>query len=172
MRVIKAEFRVLDEACTVSYIPTYSKGNVSKLWVLRFSAKSNTSHGIEMLSARYYASHTMTMLPTMKSVPRSRRQSETHEDLLTTVKRRKVRWYGHLPFIRSGQNHLTRHRERWKKTRQTEKMGRQHQGIDRPGVRQILDGSGEQRKMEESGCDIICGAPTTLAVKGSVKKLC
>ena len=45
-------------------------------------------------------------------------------------------------------------------------VGRQHQGIDRSGVRQVLEGSGEQGKMEEIGCEIICGAPTTLAVKG------
>ena len=45
-------------------------------------------------------------------------------------------------------------------------MGRQHQGMDRPGVRQVLEGSGEQGKLEETGCAIICGAPTTLAVKG------
>ena len=44
-------------------------------------------------------------------------------------------------------------------------MGRQHQGMDRPGVRQVPEGSGEQGKMENSGCKIICGAPTTLAVK-------
>ena len=37
---------------------------------------------------------------------------------------------------------------------------------DRPGVRQVSEGSEEQRKMEETGCEIICGAPTTLAVKG------
>ena len=43
-------------------------------------------------------------------------------------------------------------------------MGRQHQGIDRPGVRQVPEGSGEQGKMEETGCEIICGAPTTLAI--------
>ena len=72
-----------------------------------------------------------------------------------------------LPFIRSGQNHLARHSERGKKTRQTEEaVGRQHQGMDRPGVRQIPEGSGEQRKMEDTGCEIIFGAPTTLAVKG------
>ena len=54
-----------------------------------------------------------------------------------------------------------------KKTRQAEKEeGRHHQGMDRPGVRQVPEGSGKQRKMEESGCEIICGAPTTLAVKG------
>ena len=45
-------------------------------------------------------------------------------------------------------------------------MGRQHQGMDRPGVRQVPKGSGEQGKMEKTGCKIICDAPTTLAVKG------
>ena len=34
------------------------------------------------------------------------------------------------------------------------------------GVRHVPEGSGEQRKMEETGCEIICGAPTTLVVKG------
>ena len=47
-----------------------------------------------------------------------------------------------------------------------EEVGRQHQGMDRPGVRQVPEGSGEQGKMEKTGCKIICGAPTTLAVKG------
>ena len=51
-----------------------------------------------------------------------------HKDLLTMVKRRKLQWHG-LPFIMSGQNHLARHSERGKKTRQTEEeVGRQHQG--------------------------------------------
>ena len=36
--------------------------------------------------------------------------------------------------------------------------------MDRPGVRQVPEGSGEQEKMEETGCEIICGAPTILAV--------
>ena len=34
------------------------------------------------------------------------------------------------------------------------------------GVHQVQEGSGEQRKMEETGCKIICGAQTTLVVKG------
>ena len=72
-----------------------------------------------------------------------------------------------FPFIRSGQNHLARHSERGKKTRQTEKeVGRQHQGMDRLGVRQVPEGSGEPGKIEETGCKIICGTTTTLAVKG------
>ena len=57
--------------------------------------------------------------------------------------------------------------ERGKRARQTEEeVGRQHQGMDRPRVLQIPEGSREQGKMEETGCEIICGAPTTLAVKG------
>ena len=51
-----------------------------------------------------------------------------------------------------------------------EEVGRQqHQGIDRPGVRQVPDGSGDRRKMEETGGEVICGAPTTLTVKGYMK---
>ena len=38
--------------------------------------------------------------------------------------------------------------------------------MDKPGVRQVPEGSGEQEKMEKTGCKIICGAPMTLAVKG------
>ena len=71
-----------------------------------------------------------------------------------------------LPFIRYGQNNLARHSERGKKTRQTEEEVGRHQGMDRPGVRQVPEGSGEQGKMEETSFEIICGAPTTLAVKG------
>ena len=56
--------------------------------------------------------------------------------------------------------------ERGKKTRQREEeVGRQHQGMD------SLEFAKSQRavekgKMEKTGCKIICGAPTTLAVEG------
>ena len=76
-----------------------------------------------------------------------------------------------LPSIRSGQNHLARHSERGKKTKQTEKdVGRQHQGMDRPEVRQVPEGGGDQGKMEETGCEITSGAPTTLAVKRQMRE--
>ena len=93
------------------------------------------------------------------------------EDLLITVKRRKLQWYGHVSRSSGlAKNHLARHSERGKKTRRTkEEVGRQHQGMDRPGVRQVPEGSEEQGKMEETGCEIICGAPTTLAVKGQTR---
>ena len=72
-----------------------------------------------------------------------------------------------LPFVRPGQNHLARHSERGKKTRQTEeKVERQHQGMDRPGVHQVQEGGEEQRKMEETGCEIMCGVPTTITANG------
>ena len=45
-------------------------------------------------------------------------------------------------------------------------MGRKHQGMERPGVRQVPEDSGKQRKMKETGCEITSGAPTTTAVKG------
>ena len=36
--------------------------------------------------------------------------------------------------------------------------------MDRPGVRQVLEGSGEQRRMEEIAYEVICGAPMTLVI--------
>ena len=69
-------------------------------------------------------------------------------------------------FIKSGHDHLARNSESGKKTRQTEEeVGRQHQGVEAwrsPSLR----GQCKTGKMEETGCKIICGAPTTLAVKG------
>ena len=35
----------------------------------------------------------------------------------------------------------------------------------RPGVPQVPEGSGEQGKMEETGYEIVCGAPKTLLFK-------
>ena len=84
------------------------------------------------------------------------------------MKRRKLHWYGHvsrssglaktiLKGTVEGGRRQGRHEKRWED---------QHQGMDRPGFWQVLEGSGEQGKMEETGCEIICGAPTTLMVKG------
>ena len=133
----------------------------------RRAAKKNTSHGNEVLSQDtmpfkqrpYYqqerpcqdsAGSRTTWRP-----PDDRKQTQT-----------AVVW-SCLLFIRSGQNHLARHSESGKKTRQTEEeVGRQHQEMDRPGVCQVQESSGEQGKMEETGWEIICGAPTTLMLKG------
>ena len=76
-----------------------------------------------------------------------------------------------FPVHKVGQNHLARHSERGEKTRQTEEeVGRQHQGMDRPEVRQVAEGSGEEGKMEETGREIICGGPATLVIKGEMRR--
>ena len=64
-----------------------------------------------------------------------------HEDPLTILKRCKLQLYGHVSRSSGlAENHLARHSEREKKTRQTEEeVGRQHQGMDRLGVRQVLE---------------------------------
>ena len=90
---------------------------------------------------------------------------EPHENLLAIVKRHKVQWYGHVSRSPGLTKTILQGTVKGgKKTRQTgEEVGRQHQGMDRPEVRQVLEGGGEQGKMEDAGCEIVCGAPTTLA---------
>ena len=107
--------------------------------------KNNPSHGNEVLlqDTTY-----VTQRPCHNEEVRAKIKQAigSHEDLLTIVQRRKLKWYGH---VGSGQNHLARHNERGKKIRQTEEeVGRQNQGMDRPGVRQVPEGSEEQGKME------------------------
>ena len=41
--------------------------------------------------------------------------------------------------------------------------------MGRPGDRQVPQGSGEQRKLGETGCEVICDDPTIPLVKGYVK---
>ena len=65
-----------------------------------------------------------------------------HEDLLTIVKRRKLHLYGHVSRSSGLAETIARHSERGKKTRQTEEeVGRKHQGMDRPEVCQVPEGS-------------------------------
>ena len=73
-----------------------------------------------------------------------------------------------LPFIRSGQNHLARHSGREKK----DKADRRRGGKTTPGNGMAAWSSpspGGQRKMKETGCKVICGTPTTPAVKGQMR---
>ena len=79
-----------------------------------------------------------------------------------------MQWYGHVSRSSGlAKTILQGTVKGGRKTRHTEKeVGRQRQGMDRPGVGQVPEGSGEQGKMEETGCEIICGAPRILAVKG------
>ena len=131
------------------------------------AAKENTSHENEVLpqgttqliQKPSYQRGSVCQDPAGNRT--TRRPSENRKETQTEAV------WACLPFIRSGPNHLVRHGERGKKTRQTGKeVGRQHRGMDRPGVRQFSGGSGEQKKNEEAGCEVICGAPTTPAVNG------
>ena len=83
-----------------------------------------------------------------------------------------------LPFIKSGLQGTVKggrgqgrpppppKKKKEKKKRERKKeVGRQHQGMDRPRVRKVPDGSGEQRKIVETGFEIIFGVPTTLVVE-------
>ena len=121
----------------------------------RCSCTSPLAH-LHVVGLLRFVSFDMNQLPTTRRPSADRKATQT-----------AVVW-SCFPFIRSGQNHLARHSERGKKTRQTEEeVGRQRQGMDRPRVRQVPEGSGEQGKMEKKTVrKIICGAPTTLAVKG------
>ena len=129
--------------------------------------KKNTSHGNEVLPQD--TTHLIQRPCYQRGSPcqdpagnwTTRRSPDDRKETQTAVV------WSCLTFIRSGQNHLARHSERGKMTRRTkEEVGRQHQGMDRPGVRQVPEGSGEQGRMEKTCCKIICGAPWTLAVKG------
>ena len=78
-----------------------------------------------------------------------------------------------LPFVRSGQNHLAKHGKRGEvdkegnKTKQNKKRWedniKEWTGLEFAKSQRAVE---NREKMEETGCEIICGAPTTLAVKG------
>ena len=131
----------------------------------------NTSHGNEMLPQ--YTTHLIqrpcyqqgSQCQDLAGNRTTRRPPDHCKETQTAVV------WSCLPFIRSGQNCLARHSERGKKTWYTEEeVGKQHQGMDRPGVWQVPDGSGEQGKIENAGGKIICGSPATLVVKGMMMK--
>ena len=91
-----------------------------------------------------------------------------HRELLTIVKRCKLKWYGYI----SCSSSLA------KATRQgTVKGGRRQGGQEKKWEDNIKEWTGTEfaksqrtvenrKKMEKTGCKIICGAPITLTVKG------
>ena len=88
-----------------------------------------------------------------------------HAVLLTIVKRCKLQWCGHVSGSSGLAKTILQDSEMGKTSRQTEKeVRRQHKGMDRPGVRHVPEGNEEQGEMEETGCEIICSAPTTFTV--------
>ena len=115
-------------------------------------------------TSRYYKDHV-----TSEEV-RAKIQQATgpHEDLLTIVKRRKLQWYGHVSrssgFAKTilhgtvkGGRRQSRQRKRW------EDNIREWTGLGFGKSQKAVENGG---KMEKTGCKIICGAPTTLSIKG------
>ena len=99
-------------------------------------------------------------------MPRSSRQSDHTKTLLTIVRRRKLQWYGHvsrssgLAYLQGtvkGERRQGRQRKRW------EDNIREWTDLEFAKSQRAEENGG---KMEETGCEIIFGAPTTLAVKG------
>ena len=132
--------------------------------------KKNTSHGNEVLpqDTTQYLIQRPCWHVTNEEVHANIQQAiRPEEDLLTIVMRCKLQLvWSCLPFIRSGRNHLAGYSERGKKTRQTEEeVGTLHQGMDRPEVRNVPEGSGEQGKWKKLVKSSVV-PPTTLAVKG------
>ena len=109
-----------------------------------------------------------TMLLTRKSMPRSSRQSDYTKT--TILKRRRMHWYGHGSHSSGLAKTILQGTVKGGKTRQTEKeVGRECQGVDRPGARQVPGGVENREKWRKLFVKVICGAPTTLKVKGKMK---
>ena len=109
--------------------------------------KKNASHGIEVLpqDTTYLLQRPCYQRGSPCQDPADNRITRRLPDHCKETQTAVV--WSCLPFIRSGQNRLVRHSERGKKTRPTEEeAGRQHQEMDKPGVRQVPEGSGDQGK--------------------------
>ena len=91
-----------------------------------------------------------------------------HEDLLTMIKRRILQWYGHVSrssglaktifqgTVKDGRRQ-GRQRKRW------EDNMREWTGLEFGRSQRAVE---NRKKIEKTGRKIICGSPTTLAVKG------
>ena len=157
---------------TTDALPCHSHLPVC-LWIMgphSWAPNKNTSHGNEVLphDTTHLIQRPCYQRGSPCQDPAGNRTTRRPPDYCKETQTAVV--WSCLPFFRSGQNHLARHSERRKKTRRTkEEVGRQHQGMDRPGVRQVPEGSGKRGKIEETGCEIICGALTTLVAKGQMR---
>ena len=100
---------------------------------------------------------------------RARIQQATrpHEDLLTIGKRHKLRWYGHV--FRSSDLAETTLKSTVKEGRRQSRQKSWEDNISEwtglEFAKSKRAAENNNKKMEETGCEIICGAPTTLVVK-------
>ena len=85
-----------------------------------------------------------------------------YDELLTLVKKRKLRWFGHVS--RSSGLAKTILQAQWKETEKEADRRRGGKTISKSGKEWILPaqlGPLKQDKMERDCCEFICGAPTT-----------
>ena len=109
----------------------------------RRAPKKNTSHGNEVLRISY-----KDHVTNEEVCAKIQQTIGPHEDLLTIVKRRKLQWYGHVSRSSGVAKTILQGTVKGgKKKRQTEEeVERQYQGMDRPGLRQVPEGSREPGK--------------------------
>ena len=134
--------------------------------------KKNTSHGKEVLPQD--TTHLIQRPCYQEEVCAKIQQAiRPYEDLLTIIKRHKLQWYGHISHSSGLAKTIMQGTVKGgRKTGQTEeKVERQYQGMDRPGVRQVPEGSREQGYIEETACEIICGGSTRKSVPRSSSQL-
>ena len=126
------------------------------------AAKKNTSHGNEVLPQdtkhRIQRSHYQRG---------SLCQDSAGNRILTTVKRRNLKWYGNISRSSSLAKTILQGTVKGEK-----RQGRQKKSLE-DNIREWTNlefaksqMAVENRKMEETGCGVICGVPTTPKVNG------
>ena len=84
-----------------------------------------------------------------------------HEDILTIVKRRKLQWYGQVSRSSGLAKPILQGTVKGGR-----RQSRQKERMDWHGVRQVPEGSGEQRKREGTGCLVLCVPQQPLRLRG------
>ena len=129
--------------------------------------KKNTSHGNEVLQQG--TTHIIQRPCYQRGSPcqdpagnrTTRRPTDDRKETQTVVV------WSCLLFIRSGRNYFSRHSERGRRQGRQRKRWedniREWTGLEFGRSRRAVE---NREKSEKTGCEIICGTPTTLAVKG------
>ena len=109
------------------------------------SSKENTSHGNEVLlqDTTHLIQRPCYQQGSPCQDPKGSQTTQRPPDHLKEMQTAVV--WSCFPFIRSDQNHLARHCERGKEDKADRgRGGKTTSVIDRPGVRQVPEGSGEE----------------------------
>ena len=86
---------------------------------------------------------------------------------VSVMKKQKLRWYGHISRSFGMAKTILQGTVKGARTgRQKRRWEDKHQRMDRNGVWRFPEGSEKQGKVARYCCNVICGAPTTIKVKG------